>query len=204
MIKTPKNLMIIFFLLILIVSFANYADNRQDIDSLSYAMAIAIDVGTTAKYKISLQLSTIESSASEAAMSSSQDQSSGGSGSSSESSGSGSGSSSQYLTSTVETDSLENAFNLASTLVNKDIDLSNCKVLVISEDIARQGIGDIINSLINKIEVKTDCNLIVSRIAPNEFEQGKEPKLEKMLTKFYDVTSNVETRKWLFSNCNIT
>lgn len=197
--RFPKNLLIIITIAALLISFLNYVNSGQSIDDLAYVMAISFDIGTSAKYKISFQLSTIESSASEALSSSS------GSGSSS---GSKSGESSekttpQYTVSTMETNSLDSAINIANAFTNKNIDLSHCKILVISEDVAKQGIKDIVNAFIDKVEIRPDCNIVVSKTPTEEFSDDSTPELEELLSKYYDVSSNTETRNRLYRNSQI-
>ena len=160
---------------------------------MSYAVAIGVDVGKTAKYRISLQLTTMESSATESAISSSSGGSSGSSESSSNPVGSSSSSSSNYIIQTMETDSIDSALNIANSYINKTINLSHCKILLVSQEIARQGVEPLVNSLINKVETRPDCSIIVSKIPDNEFDSGNKPKIEELISQYYDVASNIET-----------
>ena len=80
-----KKIFIIAIIASLLSAFSEYSNSAQNIDDLSYAVAIGVDVGKTAKYKISLQLTTMESSATESAISNSSGSSSGESSSSSSS-----------------------------------------------------------------------------------------------------------------------
>lgn len=199
--KVPRNILIITILIALLASISNYSSSSENIDDLAYVMAVGIDVGTTAKYKISLQLSTIESSATEAIIKPEEntEESSGSSGGES-SSGSSSGEQSSSNAAeiyTIECNSLDTAINIANTFLNKDITLSHCKVLVVSEEQARKNISQIINTFINKVEVRPDCNIIISSIGNNEFDSSNKPKLEDLLSKYYDITSNAETRNSL-------
>lgn len=198
--KVPRNILIITILIALLASISNYSSSSENIDDLAYVMAVAIDTGTTAKYKISLQLSTIESSATEATIkpdeNAEESSSSGGGkgGSGGGSSGSEQSSSNTAEIYTLECNSLDAAINIANTFLNKDITLSHCKVLVISEEQAKKNISQIINTFINKVEVRPDCNIIISSISNNEFDNSNKPKLEDLLSKYYDITSNSETR----------
>ena len=180
---------ILFFLL---AAFNEYSNSAQNIDDLSYAVAIGVDVGKTAKYRISLQLTTMESSATESAISDSGSSSSSGE-SSGGTSSSGNAPSSNYIIQTVETDSIDSALNIANSYINKTINLSHCKILLVSEEIARQGVEPLVNSLINKVETRPDCSIIVSEIPSDEFENKSKPKIEQLLSKYYDVASNLET-----------
>ena len=172
--------------------FNQYSNSAQNIDDLSYAVAIGVDVGKTAKYRISLQLTTMESSATESAISESSG-SSEGSQSSSNPVSSSSDTASNYIIQTMETDSIDSALNIANSYINKTINLSHCKILLVSEDIAKQGVEPLVNSLINKVETRPDCSIIVSKIPDNEFDAGKKPKIEELISKYYDVASNLET-----------
>lgn len=200
--KIPRNILIITVVIALLTSISNYSSSSENIDDLAYVMAVAIDVGTTAKYKISLQLSTIESSATEAIIkpeenteeSSSSSSGGGGKGGGGDSSSGSQSSSNAAEIYTLECNSLDAAINIANTFLNKDITLSHCKVLVISEEQAKKNISQIINTFINKVEVRPDCNIIISSISNNEFDNSNRPKLENLLSKYYDITSNSETR----------
>ena len=192
-----KKLFIIVIILSLLSAFNEYSNSAQNIDDLSYAVAIGVDIGETAKYRISLQLTTMESSATESAISDSSKSSSGGSSGSGQSSSGGEESSSKtssnYIIQTMETDSIDSALNIANSYINKTINLSHCKILLVSEDIAKQGVEPLVNSLINKVETRPDCSIIVSKIPEGEFNDGKKPKIEELISKYYDVASNLET-----------
>ena len=187
-----KKTFIIAIIASLLSGFNQYSNSAQNIDDLSYAVAIAVDVGETAKYRISLQLTTMESSATESAISESSG-SSEGSQSSSNPVGSSSDTASNYIIQTMETDSIDSALNIANSYINKTINLSHCKILLVSEEIAKQGVEPLVNSLINKVETRPDCSIIVSKIPADEFDNGKKPKIEELISKYYDVASNLET-----------
>ena len=185
-----KKIFIIIIVIYFLFSFNIYTNSSEDIDDMAYVMAIGVDTDSNEKYKISLQLSTMESSATDAMLkttSSSSGGSSNGSGSSE------SDTASKYVVYTMETDSIDSAINIANAYVNKNINLSHCKILVISEEIAKNGIEDIVNSIINKVEVRPDCNIVISKVPADEFDDTKsQPKIEDVLSKYYDVTSNIE------------
>jgi len=185
-----KKIFIIAIIISLLSAFNEYSNSAQNIDDLSYAVAIGVDVGETAKYRISLQLTTMESSATESAISDSPQGSSGGGSSSNSSS---SDNSSNYIIQTMETDSIDSALNIANSYINKTINLSHCKILLVSEEIAKQGVEPLVNSLINKVETRPDCSIIVSKIPNDEFNGEQKPKIENLISKYYDVASNIET-----------
>lgn len=187
-----KKIFIVAIIISLLSGFNQYSNSAQNIDDLSYAVAIGVDKGETAKYRISLQLTTMESSATESAISESSGSSEGSEASSNPVSSSGS-TASNYIIQTMETDSIDSALNIANSYINKTINLSHCKILLVSEEIAKQGVDPLVNSLINKVETRPDCSIIVSKIPDDEFNNEKKPKIEELISKYYDVASNLET-----------
>lgn len=183
-----KSIIIIAIVISLVFSFENYSNSSQDLDDLSYVMAIGIEKGKTSKYKISLQLTTMESSATDAAIKSSENSS----GSEESSSSESSSTSSTFIIHTSETDSIDSAINITNAYVNKAINLSHCKILVISEEVAKNGLDDIVNSIINKVEIRPDCNIIISQTPNNEFTDNNFPELSTVLEKYYDIASNLD------------
>lgn len=185
-----KKIFIIIIIISFLFSFNIYTNSSEDIDDMAYVMAIGVDTDSNEKYKISLQLSTMESSATDAML---KTTSSSSGGSSNSSGSSEADTASKYVVYTMETDSIDSAINIANAYVNKNINLSHCKILVISEEIAKNGIEDIVNSIINKVEVRPDCNIVISKVPADEFDDTKsQPKIEDILSKYYDVASNIE------------
>ncbi len=203
-----KTLLLIAIFFCLLFSFFQKPTNSIGLDNLAYVTAIGIDVGDYNTYKISFQISTVQSS------SSSQEESSGGSsgessgGSSGESSSSNSsgegGKSSSFNVNTVECNSIDSGISLVNTSIDKSIDLSHCGVIVISEELAKKGISPIIYSIFNKIEIRPDCNIIVSRIPKDEFSDAEKPSLEKLLPDYYNATTNTENLSGYTANMTIS
>lgn len=200
-----KNILIISIIFSLIYSFFGKSNSSNNLDELAYIMSIGIDVGDIDTYKISFQVSTIYSSSSDlSGEGSAAGSSSGGSsrgGSSSQSSG---GKSSSFSVHTVECSSLDSGINLINTYVDKTVDLSHCKLVLISENLAKKGISPIIYALVNNIEIRPDCNLIISRIPDTEFVDTTPPSLQELLPKYYDVTTNTKIESGYTENISLT
>ena len=187
-----KKIFIIIIIISVIFSFIPYTKTVVTLDDQAYVMAIGVDIGTTSKYKISFQISTLSSSATE---------------SSTESSGNDTSSDSpndnktpsNYIINTIDADSIDSAIIITNSYLNRSINLSHCKILVISEDLAKKGINNIINSLIDKVEIRPDCNIIVSKITETEFNESDKPTIEELLYKYYETTSNIETGRHGYS-----
>ena len=110
-----NNKLNILFVIIILVSFtiSGYY-SKQDINDLAYVVAIGIDKGENNDLKISFQLSIPSKNASSSESSASPD----------------------TVIDTIECSSIESGISLANGYVSKKINLSHCKVLVISEEVA--------------------------------------------------------------------
>lgn len=191
-----KNRFQVVIIAIIIVSLffslTNYTNSSENIDNLAYVMAIGMDIGETAKYKISVQFSTVESADT---------------GTSSKSSGgdtSGSEQSSNFLINTVEADSIDKGIAIINSYIDKEINLSHCKIVILSEELAKNGVYPIINSLINKVEIRPDCSLIISKISTEEFLDTYSPQMEETIAQYYDVISNTVTDNAYTQNISLS
>ena len=94
--------------------------SAEGLETLAYAVAIGIDKGENDKIKLSLQFAILSNS----------------------SSGSSGGSSSQSQESTVTTvdcNSIDSGIALINSYISKKVNLSHCKAIVISEELAYEG-----------------------------------------------------------------
>lgn len=172
---------IISIVLILILSMISLTGcSGQNLDDLAYAIALGIDIGDSNKLKISVQIPT----------------------SSGSSSSSGSEQSTDYVVNTIECSSIDSGINLLNTSSNKQISLSHCKAVIVSESLAYQGVSDIIYTLMNKVEMSSGCKLIVCRGDTESFLNNSDPKLETVTSRYYDI-SNTSAKYSSFSD-NIT
>lgn len=88
---------------------------------------------------------------------------------------------------TIESSSVESAISLANGFVSKKLNLAHCKVLVISEQVASKGISDIIFTLINNVEMRPDCNVIISRCDAYSFLSNSKSEIESITAKYYEI-----------------
>ena len=182
-----KKLLIIGIILSLLYSFFESYTNSATLDKSAYITAIGIDIGDVENYKVSFQISTIHSSSANL----SQEEESSGS-SSSGSSSSSSSNSVSFVVNTVECNSIDNGISLMNTYIDKTIDLSHCRIVVISESLAKNGLSKVLYALVNKIEIRPDCNIIISRTPDDEFTDGSKPSIQDILANFYDVITSTE------------
>ena len=174
-----KKILLIAIALTLLYSFLGDYPTSIGLDKLAYITAIGVDVGDIENYKISFQLSSVHSSSFD-----SSEQSSSSGGNSSSSSGGSESSSPTFVVNTIECDSIDNGISLMNTYIDKAVDLSHCKILLVSEELAKAGVSSILNSMINKLEIRPDCNIIVSRIPDDEFSNDSKPTIQDILSEY--------------------
>ncbi len=160
---------IAIILIIILFSFAFTSSHRiQSIDDLSYIVALGIDVGETEKLRITFQFTKPNSSPDE----------------------SSSGKSASIIMDTIDAPSIDAAFNLMNTYASKELNLSHCKLIIFSKEIAMSGIKEEIFSLANKVQIRPDTNILISTSSAREYIASVKPNLENLVTKFYAVFPN--------------
>ncbi len=100
------------------------------------------------------------------------------------------GSSSQYTSTTVTTvecTSFDSGINLINSYMNKKVYLSHCKIIVLSESLAKEGVASYIATFENNTELRPDCNIIVSRCSAEDFLNNSSPGLETLSARYYEL-----------------
>ena len=162
--KARKFFAILLIVLLLIISSANYY-GIKGIDNLAYVVAIGLDVGENDTLNLSLQISMPSSS----------------------SGSSGSSQSASAVVDSIECSSITSGISLFNSFLGKEVTLSHCKVLVISEQLAQKGVSEYLYTLSNNIEFRTDSNIIISRCDAKTFLEYSTPLLDKISARYYDI-----------------
>ena len=167
--KFLKNTSIVIMCVVLLLGF-NASYTSLNIDNLAYVVAIGIDVGKNDVYKVSFQF--IPRSSEEK----------------SESSTSSNGG--KTVINTVEAPSLNTAINLTNSYLARKINLSHCKVIIFSEQVATYGISKEIYSLINNSQARPSANIIICKNSAERYIKDTNPILENLITKYYELFPN--------------
>ncbi|MGN1326671.1 MAG: hypothetical protein ACI4VQ_01090, partial [Clostridia bacterium] len=159
---------IYLILAIFIVLFAlSGVYSTRNIDNLAYIIAIGLDVGDNNTLKLSIQLSKPV-----------------------ESSGTSSTGDSKSIINSVECSSIISGLNLFNSYLSRRVNLSHCKAVVISEELASTGVSDYIYTLLNDVEVSPHANVIISKSTAKEFLDSSTPELEGLASKYYELAYN--------------
>ena len=164
------NKKIVSILLIVIISLSTLSGcyDAESIETLAYAVAIGIDKGDHDRIKLSLQIALPNSSPGQEGSSQSEESS----------------------INSVDCSSIDSGLALINTYISEKIDLSHCKAVVISEEIASEGISEYLYTLVTNLELRPDCNVIVSKCNASDYLENSGQSLEKLSARYYEFTFN--------------
>lgn len=137
------------------------------IDNLAYVLAIGVDKGTDNHLQVSFQFSTT-SKATE----------------------SGTMEKTPTVIDSVAAPSLSTAVNLMDSYMGKELNMSHCKVIIFSEELASEGIADEIYTLINDTQIRPSANIVISKCPAKSYLEKTSPELENLISKYYEIFTN--------------
>ena len=88
---------------------------------------------------------------------------------------------------TVVAPSISESINLMNAYAGKQVNLSHCKVVVFSEDVARDGILEEVTYLMNSPQIRPTTNIIIASDKAKDYIENSTSSLEGILTKYYDL-----------------
>ena len=162
--KSNKFLIILLLIIILLFYISNLK-SIYTIDDMAYVIALGLDSTEDNSLELTLQIA-IHSSSDGESSSSSQ--------------------STSCITSSVKCNSISEGINYINSYIGKKLNLSYCKIIVISENLAEKGIENYISTLINDIEVRPYCDVLISKCNSKYFLKNSQPYLEKLSAKYYE------------------
>lgn len=164
--KIVKNLFIFILVVLFVMAFSS-SYLSLSIDNLAYVLVIGIDKGKDNNLEVSFQFSTA-SKASET----------------------GSTEKVPTVMDSLEAPSLSTAINLMNSYMGKELNLSHCKVIIFSEELAEEGISEEIYTLINDTQVRPSANIVVSKCNAKLYMEQTSPELENLISKYYEIFTN--------------
>lgn len=150
--------------------------NISGIENKAYAIALGIDKSDTQQLKLSIQFAVLSGS------------SSSGSSSGDEESDSGEDKTSTILT--VDSATLDSGIELINSYISKQVNLSHCKAIIISEEYASEGVANILYTLMNNIELRPDCSIIISKCNADDFLKNSNPVFESNPAQYFKLNFN--------------
>lgn len=169
----------IFILIIIIIFITSFSAsyNSLNLDNLAFAVAIGIDKGSSSKLKVTFEFIAPSASIE-------------------------SGAETTPVLNSVECSSITNGINMMNAYLGKKVNLSHCKLIIFSEELAKDGISNEIYSLINEVQVRPSANIVVSKCNTKYYIENSVPSLESLIPKYYDIFPN--TSEYTGYTCNAT
>ena len=161
--KLLKNLFIFIVIIVFLLAFS-HSYSSLNIDNLAYVVALGIDSTDDNNLQVTFQFSTPVSIES--------------------------GEKPTPIINTVTASSISNATNIINSYLGTPASFSHCKVIVFSEQIAKQGISEEIYTLINDTQVTPASNIVVSKCDAKTYLEQTTPELENLVSKYYESFEN--------------
>lgn len=177
-----KNILrktLIFIIIIIFICSFSSSYNSLNLDNLAFVVALGIDKSDTNNIKVTFQFVNPPSTSE------------------------GSSQDSKIIIDAVDASSITNAINIMNSYLARKLDLSHCKIIVFSEEIAQDGISDHIYSIMNDVQVRPSSNIIISNCSANYYIENSNPSLETLVTKYYDTFPNSSKYTGYITNATI-
>ncbi len=88
---------------------------------------------------------------------------------------------------TVKAPTIYSAISNADSIVSKDLSLSHAKIIVVSEDVAKEGLGDISDVIARNNDIRPDVYFAIAEDA-GKYLEGVKPVIELNPVKYYQLT----------------
>lgn len=168
---------LILVVIIMFISSFSASYNSLNLDNLAFAVAIGIDKSTSNKFKVTFEFLAPSPSGE-------------------------SGSQTKPVLNSVECSSITNGINMMNAYLGKKVNLSHCKLIVFSEELAKEGISDEVYSLINEVQIRPSANIVISKCNTRYYIENSVPSLESLVPRYYDIFPN--TSEYTGYTCNAT
>lgn len=164
-----RRLVSIVLLLIFIISSLTACWDANEIDEWAYVYTIGVDKGVDNVLRFTFQMPSLK-------------QESGG-GSATGGSGGQSGGKKENITISIDCPTFYSGVNMVESLVSRKLNYMHAKYLVISEDLAREGVERFINGMIRSSQIRRIMYIIIVRGKASEFVEEFSPVLTSAISK---------------------
>jgi len=103
---------------------------------------------------------------------------------------------------TVTAPSIDTAINLINVYLSKEVNLSHCKAIILSEKYASKGIYTELSEFINNPQIRPTTNIVVTKGNASDYFDKSASSLDKLLTRYYDIFPN--SSKYTGYTANVT
>lgn len=161
------SILIVGTIFLLFITTGHFMDSRE-VDEEVYTITLGIDKGVNNKVRVTVQYTNYKTSG-------------GGEG------GKDSSSQEGTLIDTIEAPTVLEGINMLGMIVSRRISLMHAKMLIISEELAREGIGDYISLLQRYREARGSMWIVVSKDSAEDFIIENKVTIGKNISKSIDL-----------------
>ena len=158
-----KNFLIIILTLCTFLLTGCY--NKKELDNLAYVIALGADVGSGDELNITYQIAVPIKISSD----------------------SGKTGEENYITHTVTANSLYTGNSKVNSLTSKEVNLSHVKLIVYSEELAKQDLSGHINSLVSNVAIRPKTTVALCKGKAKDFLENITPNLEASPARYYEL-----------------
>ena len=162
-----KKTICLFIILNLMLIILTGCYDAKSIENFSYVIGIAIDKSDSENIKLSMQMAN---------------------------SSSGNESKSSQSTKsniiTVDCNDIASGISIINNYSTKKINLAHCTVIVFSEEIAKEGIEKYVDTIVDNLEIRPTCNLIISSSKALDFLSSACKSGEEFSSRYYEYILN--------------
>lgn len=161
-----RSLLTVLILIVSLFLLTSCSTVSTGLETKAYVIALGIDNGEIENITLTLQIAVLNSS------------------------GESNGSKQEESTIiSVDSSDIDSGISLINSYISKQLDLSHCKTVVISEEVAKNGVSEYVNNFINNVEVRPNCNIIISKCSALDFLENVKPTFESIQTNYYESIS---------------
>lgn len=176
-IKSILNKLLIIVLIIIFIYSFSASYSSLNISNCAFAVAIGIDKSTSNKLNVTFEFISTSPSGESV-------------------------SETEPILNSVDCSSITNGINIMNAYLGKKVNLSHCKLIIFSEELAKEGISDEVYSLMNEVQVRPSANIVISQCNTRYYIENSIPSLESLIPKYYDIFPN--TSEYTGYTCDAT
>lgn len=139
--------------------------NKKELDNLAYVIALGADVGSGDELSITYQIAVPVKISSD----------------------SGKTGEENYITHTVMANSLYTGNSKVNSLTSKEVNLSHVKLIVYSEELAKQDLSGHINGIVSNVSIRPKTTVALCKGKAKDFLENITPNLEASPARYYEL-----------------
>lgn len=155
----------------------------HELDDWGYVYTIGIDKGVTDKLRFTYQLPTFKGGPGGGS----------GGGGGSESHGRG-----QFTVLTVDCPTFYSGINMLNTSLSRTLNFAHTKFVLISEELARDGVGTFMNGMMRSPQLRATANIIIVKGSASDFVREFDPVIGTSISKTQDLIMEHQYETGLF------